>query len=509
MREHFEKVDRDGATASPWQANVRRINDNSTGKDKRQLFDVIIIGGGITGLTTGLLLQQEGKRCVIVEAHSIGFGTTGGTSAHLNTFFDATYPEIESDFGETASKLVAKAGKLAITHIENWVKSLAIDCDFQKQDGYLFALDEKQSETQKDILEASWRAGVAVDKVNYLNLPIPNHSVIKFPNQAQFHPIRYIASLAKEFQRLGGIICENTFINEVDKKGELFYATSTYQVFQGQHLVYATHSVPGINSFNFKCAAYRSYVIGITLSDGNYPEGMSYDMLDVYHYYRTHELDGQKYLLIGGEDHKTGQGDPEEAFKNLEAHAREYFDVKEVSFRWSSQYYIPADGLPYIGKSSNEGEYVATGFNGNGMIFGTLSGLIIRDDILERENEFTTLFSPDRIKPIAGFTEYVQENANVAWHFIADRFNLDEIDELKEIAYGEGKVITYNGEKMAIYKDEDGNVNALSPTCTHAGCIVNFNSVEKSWDCPCHGGRFDLKGNVISGPPQKNLTRYI
>lgn len=223
--------------------------------------------------------------------------------------------------------------------------------------------------------------------------------------------------------------------------------------------------------------------------------------------FRTHVIDGEKYLILGGEDHKTGHGNPEAAFQNLEKYANQYFKVKAVPYRWSAQYYVPVDGLPYIGKMpmGDERTYIATGFNGNGMIFGTLSAKIIADLILGRENPYAELFDPARIKPIAGFTEFVKENADVAYHFLADRLSSEAIESFKEIKPGEGKVVDFEGEKLAVYKSPNGKIKALSPVCTHAGCIVGFNPVEQSWDCPCHGGRFDLDGRVISGPPQKDL----
>ncbi|SFG81972.1 FAD-dependent oxidoreductase [Pedobacter insulae] len=504
-----EKKLRDGACISPWQLAGKDLVSHSTDQKKHETFDTIIIGGGITGLTTALLLQQCGKKCIVVETKTIGFGTTGGTSAHLNTFFDATYADIESDFGKEESKLVAKAGKEAMAMIKKLATDLAIDCDLAVKDGYLFAQDEKQVEELSKILAASKRAGIEVTETAEICVPIPFQSAIIFTGQGQFHPIEYIQKLAVAFIDLGGVISENTFVNEVEKKGDLYHATTPNQVFTGSKLVYATHAVPGVNAFSFKCAPYRSYVLGVTLKDDHYPEDLAYDMMEPYHYFRSHEIDGQSYLIVGGEDHKTGQGDPTQAFESLETYIKQYFNVKEVAFKWSSQYYIPTDGLPYIGPSPALADaYVATGFNGNGMMFGTLSAMIISDDILNKKNDYAALFSPSRIKPLAGLGEFIQENANVAWHFISDRFKTEEIAKLKDIPNDTGQVVEFEGEKLAVYKGPRGKVTALSPVCTHAGCIVNFNPEEKTWDCPCHGGRYDIEGNVISGPPLRKLARY-
>jgi Rieske Fe-S protein len=213
-------------------------------------------------------------------------------------------------------------------------------------------------------------------------------------------------------------------------------------------------------------------------------------MQEPYHYFRSHEIDGQKYLIVGGEDHKTGHDDPEQAFANLEAYANQHYQIDSVAYKWSSQYYVPADGLPYIGRMAASGEsiYMATGFNGNGMMFGTLSAKIISDQILGIENRYSELYSPSRLKPIAGFTDFVKENADVAWHFIADRFGAEEIQALSELKKGAGRVAELQGSKFALYKDTKGKVTALSPVCTHAGCIVNFNAAEQSWDLDSAAG---------------------
>lgn len=502
-------ISRDSLTKSPWQLTNAIKGKPLNLSNNDEIFDAIIIGAGITGLTTGLLLQRSGKKCLIVENGTIGFGTTGGTSAHLNTFFDATYPEIESDFGENNAKLVAEAGKEAIKLIQALAKELNIECDLEEKNGFLFAQDEEQVKELQKILSASKRAGVTVKEVEKIELPISFQTAIEFKNQGQFHPIKYINGLAVAFKELGGSICEKTFVSDVEEINNIYSVVSEEKVFTGLNVIYATHAVPGINAFSFKCAPYRSYVIGIKLKDNNYPKDLAYDMMEPYHYFRSHVIEGQKYLLVGGEDHKTGQGDPEKAFKALNDYVNQYFEVEEVTFRWSSQYYVPSDGLPYIGKMPGEEKcYVATGFNGNGMIFGTLAGLMISDEILGLENKYKELFSPSRVKPIARFSDFVQENANVAWHFIADRFRTEAIDSLKEIPNDSGKIATFEGEKLAIYKDKKGKVTLLNPVCTHAGCIVGFNPIEKSWDCPCHGGRFDLEGNLLCGPPKKNLARH-
>jgi glycine/D-amino acid oxidase-like deaminating enzyme/nitrite reductase/ring-hydroxylating ferredoxin subunit len=507
MKNTTKIIPRDSLNQSPWQA-VDAPATQATA-DLSGIADVVIVGAGITGITTALMLQKAGRKCIVLEAANIGFGTTGGTSAHLNTFFDATYPEIESDFGEDAAKLVADSGKEAFDIIKGFVDEYQIDCDFEYKDGFVFSENEKETKQLSAIMESSANAGIAVSESKTNDVPVPFELAIRFAGQGQFHPLKYVTALARAFTDLGGVILESSFVNDTKTKDGIIEVTFGERTIKAANLVYATHMPPGITAFSFRCAPYRSYVLGVKLKDDNYPTGLAYDMQEPYHYFRTHEIDGQQYLIIGGEDHKTGHDDPEQAFANLETYVRQYYQVDSVAFNWSSQYYVPADGLPYIGHLAAAGDhtYIATGFNGNGMMFGSLSAKIIGEQILGIENPYAKLYSPSRIKPVAGFTDFVRENADVAWHFIADRFGGEAIDALSELKREEGKVVELQGTKLAMYKDSKGKVTALSPVCTHAGCIVNFNAAERSWDCPCHGGRFDISGKVISGPPQKDLEQ--
>ncbi|WP_412465952.1 FAD-dependent oxidoreductase [Pedobacter sp. KLB.chiD] len=497
---------RDGANSSIWQAtSIDGVATNHS--DHEETYDALIIGGGITGITTALLLQKQGKRCILTEARNLGFGTTGGTTAHLNTFLDTTYPEIDSNFSKEISSLMADGTKEMIEMIRTNIDQLKIAADFEFKMAYLFSENEKETTELQSILESSQAAGVTVSEADQNGVPIPFKRVLCFKNQAQFHPLKYILGLAKEFEKLGGKIIEQTFIHSTELHENIHYAKSDKFTLKAKNIVYATHIPPGINILSLRNAPYRSYVFAVKLNSGEYPNCLAYDMQEPYHYFRSHELDGQKYLIIGGADHKTGHGDPLKAFEDLEDYARKYFDIGEISYKWSSQYYVPVDGLPYVGQlpGGDKGIYVATGFNGNGMILGSLSAVLISDLILEKENPYEKLFRPSRLKPIAGFTEFVKENADVAYHFVADRLGTEIIKSTDELAKNEGKIVEFDGEKLALYKDDSGKVTALNPVCTHAGCIVNWNSAEKTWDCPCHGGRFSVSGQVLTGPPQKGL----
>ena len=499
---------RDGLHESLWQEHPieTQLPNASTNSDK--IFDVLIIGGGITGVTTALMLQKKGMKCILAEGANIGFGSTGGTTAHLNTFFDSPYNIIEENFGESNAKLVAQSGKDALSLIAKNVYDYNINCDFEYKDSFIYAQTDQEVVALKKIFTATKNSGIEVEEVDEINVPIDFLKAIKIPKQAQFHPLKYIDKLAEEFTKLGGVIMENTFITNTKFKNGVHEAFSDLVTIKANHLFYATHLPPGINIFSFSCAPYRSYVLCIRLNDDNYPKGLAYDMEDPYHYYRSHVISGKTYLILGGEDHKTGHDSPEESFKNLEIHARQHFNVESIDFRWSSQYYTPVDGLPYIGEMPiGENTYLATGYDGNGMTFGTLAATIISDLIANADNQYADLYKPSRLKPIAGFTEFVKENADVVYRFIADRFGEDNVESLNQIEPNCGKIIKYEDKKIAVYKDSNGQIHALNPTCTHVCCIVNWNNEEKSWDCPCHGGRFDKDGKVLCGPPLKGLEK--
>jgi glycine/D-amino acid oxidase-like deaminating enzyme/nitrite reductase/ring-hydroxylating ferredoxin subunit len=499
---------RDGRNESLWQKNTIITTDES-GFDSTKTYDVIIVGAGITGATTALLLQKAGMKCIVADAHNPGFGTTGASTAHINTFADTTYKEVEDAFSEDAAKLFADSIAKSVHLIHDMVKTYQIDCDFEWTKGYLYAQDDDQTKELDSIFSSSLRAGVSVQPTENPPVRVEYQKAIVFDNQAQFHPIKYIEALLSEFKNLGGVCLNNTMISTVETQDGVHIASSRNKSIKAKSVVYATHIPPGVNVLHFRNAPYRSYVIAATLSDGDYPQGLIYDMQEPYHYFRTHVIDGQKYLIAGGHDHKTGHGDPEQSFSDLISFTKQCYAIKEVAYKWSAQYYVPADGLPYIGKlpGSSDGIYTATGYNGNGIILGSVAAMVLSDLIVNGESEYADLFNPARIKPIAGFTEVVKENADVVAKFIGDRFGLEKLDSVSQLDADSGKVIEHEGDKVAVYKDTSGIIHALNPVCTHAQCIVQWNNSEKSWDCPCHGARFATDGTVLTGPARRNLQQ--
>jgi glycine/D-amino acid oxidase-like deaminating enzyme/nitrite reductase/ring-hydroxylating ferredoxin subunit len=500
-------MNRDGNTHSIWQDSLNDFQSH-TGWNKDTLYDVLIVGGGITGLTTALLLQSEGRKCILAEAYNIGFGTTGGTTAHLNTILDTTYDVIESDFGKENAKLVARSTREAIDLVEGLVTKHNIDCDFEYKTAYLFAQDDTEAEELSKIMDATTRAGVVNSCDTEIPVPIPFQKACRIELQAQIHPGKYIVGLAKAFEEAGGIILQKCIVSNVES-GEHYTADTSLGQIKAAKVVYATHIPPGINLLHFRCAPWRSYAVAFTLNSGEYPDALVYDMKDPYHYFRTQEINGQRYIIAGGYDHKTGDKiNTEQKFRELEAYLRNHFDIKGIDYQWSSQYYMSADGLPYIGVLPGATNiYTATGFQGNGITLGSLSGKILCELITNGNSVYKDLYAPSRVKPVAGFAEFMEHNMHVVSKFVGMRFGYEDLESMSELAHGEAMLADWQGEKVAVYKDENGKVHILDPVCPHAKCIVEWNSAEKSWDCPCHGSRFACNGALLTGPARTGLTQ--
>lgn len=514
-----------GENVSVWVATADVPSYPALTEDIRA--DVCIVGAGIAGMTTAYLLAREGQSVVILDDGPIGGGMTGRTTAHLVNALDDRYYDLEKYHGEKGARLAADSHTAAIARIEAIVAEEGIDCDFERLDGYLFVPPGDSTEGLERELEATHRAGLTdIEMVE--RAPIDSYNTgpcLRFPKQAQFHPLKYLAGLARAIERLGGKIFTDTHATKLEGGSTARIETAGGRVTTARSVVVATNT-PINDRFviHTKQAPYTTYVIGARVPHGAVVKALYWDtaqhsgMSDEggptpYHYVRlqhSDSLDGYDVLIIGGEDHKSGQADDaEQRYGRLEAWARERWPVIEsIEFQWSGQVMEPIDGLAFIGRNplDDENVYIATGDSGNGMTHGTIAGILLTDLIVGRENAWATLYDPSR-KPLRAARDYAKENLNVAAQYVEGYFTGGEVDSAEEIEPGAGGVIRRGLSKVAVYRDEDGTLHERSAVCQHLGCIVAWNSNEKTWDCPCHGSRFDRYGRVINGPANNDLAR--
>lgn len=469
--------------------------------------DVAIVGAGITGLTTGLLLQQAGYSVAIVDAHPIGYGVTGFNSGHLTSvLLDTHYSNLISNFGSDAITQISAALQESILRIEQLILDHRIDCEFKRISGYLYAERAEQVADFQREIDLMNQGGVHFSRTSHVPLPFSIEEAIRVPDQARIHPLKYVQGLSCAFVAQGGKIFENSRIQEVSSGGSV--STHCLKSEAGElfanDVVIATHTPIGFRpSLQTRLEALRSYIIGIRTTDP-IEDALFWDRDEPYHYIREAMDEKGRLLIIGGEDHRTGEKrDTESCFQQLEEYARRRFHVQSIDYHWSAQLYNPADGLPYIGKIA--GTYVATGYSGEGLTFGTLAAQIITDQIQGISNTCGDILNPMRAKPIASASQFLADNINTISHFVKDRLNKPEVESDQDIAPGEGRLCEVNGQKVAVYHSPDGVKHFLSPVCTHLRCIVSWNDAEKSWDCPCHGGRYDATGKVLNGPPVEDL----
>ncbi|HEY9810156.1 MAG TPA: FAD-dependent oxidoreductase [Halomicronema sp.] len=479
--------------------------------------DVAIVGAGITGLTLGYLLKQAGLKVAIIEAKKIGHGTTGSTTAHLSEVPDAGYQTLISYFGSEKTQLVVQSRRSAIEKISQIIAQENIACQFQSLPSYLYTETRQDIEYLQDEVTAAQNLGIKADFTWQIPLPFPTQGGIIFPNQAQFNPLQYLQKLAEIIEGNGSHIFERTRVLDITDSTPCKVYTD-HASLKATNVILATHTpihdlfhLPDLLGMTAKIIAYRSYVLGIKLVEKRFgpttpiPTGLFWDTDKPYHYTRTYQDETGPLLIIGGEDHKTGKDiDTETCFQRLEEYVRTRYEVDSIPYQWSDQFYEPIDGLPYIGKPSPHSHlYIATGYSGNGLTFGTIAGILLADLIQGKNHPWSEIYDPNRV-PLSDAGRLLTENLDTASHFLTDRFKSDA-HSYSEVGINEGKIIDINGEKIAAYRDEVGTLYALSAICAHAGCIVHWNKAEKSWDCPCHGGRYSPTGQVLNGPPLAGL----
>ncbi|HEX5070613.1 MAG TPA: FAD-dependent oxidoreductase [Vicinamibacterales bacterium] len=474
--------------------------------------DVCVIGAGIAGLTTAYRLARDGRTVIVLDDGEIGSGETGRTTAHLVNALDDFYKEIRRYHGEDGARLAADSHTAAIDFVEHLIQEEDIACDFERVDGYLFLGPHDPVSVLDEELEATHAAGLtAITKLPRAPLEaFDTGPCLHFPRQAQFNPLQYLMGLARAFESRGGRICTNSHAERIRGGDSASVRTRDGHTVTARHIVVATNTpINDLVTMHTKQAAYRTYVIGIPLEAGVMPHVLLWDTPDPYHYVRVATgPDGEEVLIVGGEDHKTGQPEDEDAedrFDRLLGWTRKRFPVTgEPRYQWSGQIMEPVDLMAFIGRNpGDDNVYIATGDSGNGMTHGTIAGLLISDLIAGHDNPWATLYDPSR-KTLRAAKEFARETANMAAQY-ADLVTGGDVDTVDEIAPGTGAVIRRGLSKVAVYRADDGTLTERSAICTHLGCVVQWNDGEKTWDCPCHGSRFAPEGRVLNGPAVKDL----
>ncbi|NUN66550.1 FAD-dependent oxidoreductase [Pseudanabaena biceps] len=479
--------------------------------ENRVSVDVAIIGGGIVGLTAATLLKKAGKTVAVIESRQVAAGVSGHTTAKVTALHQLIYADLIKQIGEQKARLYAESNQAGVEQVATFVAEEQIDCDFSRQSSYTFAEPDSELDQIKDEVEAAHKLGLPATFVTETSLPFAIAGAIKLDNQAQFHVRKYLLHLAKNITGDGSYLFENTRVQKVDE-GDSCYVVTDLGVITAKDVIVATN-LPILNLGLFFAKTYpeRSYIVGAKIDPANAPVGMYIGSGESSHSLRTTPYEDGLLLLVGGEGHKVGTvTNTEECYQKLESYGRDRFGIDTFAYRWSNQDMVSFDKLPYIGNLTpfNKHIYVATGFSLWGMSKGTMSGMILSDLILGKDNPYTELYDSLRATPFVT-VESVKQEANVVTHWIGDRFKGLLSNSFNEVAKGEGKLLTVDNEKVAAYRDELGTVHAVSATCTHLGCIVSWNSAERSWDCACHGARYSCDGKVIQGPAVKDLEPVV
>jgi len=497
-----------GKSVSIWAATYDVPQFEPLKKDA--IADVCVIGAGITGLLTACRLSSNGKKVIVVDDGPIGGGETARTTAHISSVIDDRFYEITRMHGEETCRLAAESQLTAVNMIEELVNTNGIDCDFRRLNGYLIFRPDEDADVLEKEYHAALKAGIDTQILPGAPLNFASsYPCLMFPMQAEFHVLKFITAISKLIVANGGKIYTNTHVKKISEEDEsVKVITSDGVIITVNYAVAATNSpISDYWRVHVKQAAYRSYVTGFKVTKGAIPDGLFWDNEEPYHYIRLYNDGQDEILIVGGEDHRTGQEeDPEERYENLVKWTRERFpEAGELKYKWSGQIIEPVDGLSLTGldPESKGRVYIATGDSGMGITHAAFSSIILTDLISGNENPWAKIYDPSRVT-LKAASEFIKEGFSTAIQY-ADLLSPPEASSTDEIAPGSGAIMKMGSDKLAVYKDPTGKVYKFSALCPHLKCVVEWNKAENTWDCPCHGSRFEATGKVINGPALADL----
>ena len=489
---------------SYWNATAEAPSFPSLSGDLN--VDVAIIGGGIVGITAARLLKDMGVTVAVIEARRVGRQVTGKSTAKMSSQHGIRYQTLEQKFGEDRARLYAEAQETGIRRISELAAQWNIEADIEPMPAYVYTNDESYvSQIEKEV-EVAQRLGLPASLTRDTGLPFEVLTAMRWDNQAQFHPTKYVAGLAATIPGDGSHVFENS--RALD--WEPTRVVTDRGTVTARNVVMATHLPLGQVGMYYSMAYPKAEPV-IAAPIRRVPPGMYKNAEEPGHSIRTHRRNGQVYGIAAGTSFKPGHPDEERKYvADIERWLTEHFDAGPIEYRWINEDYTPMDSAPFIGWSSDMGTgyLVATGFDAWGISNGTAAAMIIADLATGKENRWLEIFDASRVKPIAGGAEFVKENAEVAAHLVGGYLSRKpkSFDELEP---GHAAIMKIDGDNVAAFKDEAGVVHAVSAVCTHMGCLVGWNETDRTWDCPCHGSRFELSGEVIHGPATKPLGSHL
>lgn len=481
--------------ASSESPDYPQLNENIS-------VDVAIIGGGLVGLTCGYLLKQKGLKIAVLDAGKIAHGTTGHTTAKITSQHDLIYENLISNFGREKAQQYASANEYAIHFIAKLVEEENINCDFMWLPAYVYTQSDNYVDSIENEVKAASSLGIKAFFQDNIPLPFNIKAAVRFDDQAQFHPLKYILHLAGKIPGDGSYIFERTKVVDINENTNCRLKTASGKIIAASRVIVASHfpCYDGLGLYFARMYVEKSYALGVKIN-GGFPDGMFITAEDPGRSLRKQKYEDGEIVIVGGEHHKTGnQSATNVHYKNLADFAKQTFDLQSILFRWSTQDCMTADKVPYIGylTSNTHNILVATGFKKWGMTTSTAAALILTDLITKGDNPWAPVFDPSRFDPAASAAEIITQNADVAVNLVKGKLFIAPEDV--DIKNNEASVISRDGNKYGVYRDENGKLHAVDITCTHLGCELVWNEAEKTWDCPCHGSRFSYDGENVEGP---------